>query len=72
MIVPRLRVNYTEVVLGSIVEPAELPELLRHVADYYEHNPDACVQLCAAPAPNCVPGHVAQPFAGNDNGRYYG
>lgn len=28
-------------------EPAELPELLRHVADFYDDNPGACEKLFA-------------------------
>lgn len=74
MHLPRLRVNHTDVVLGSVAEPAELPELLRHVADFYDDNPDVCESLFRAPAVRAVPPTVAHPFsgfAGNDNARYY-
>lgn len=47
-----------EIPLGGIGEAGDVPELLRHVADFYDDNPDALAELlsgsrpftCAAPA----------------------
>lgn len=43
-----LMVAGRSVPLGVIqAESAELPELLRHVADFYDDNPDSCEKLFA-------------------------
>lgn len=39
----------SETPLGVVSEPADVPELLRHVADFYDDNPDECVELLNTP-----------------------
>lgn len=57
-----LNVAGKTVPLGAVhVEPGELPELLRHVADYYDDNPDVCAQLFALPA-GSKPPYLGSPF----------
>lgn len=59
--VPRLVVGAISKPLGVIEEPADLPELLRFAADYYDDNPDACERLFLPPT-SSVPRNVAAPF----------
>jgi hypothetical protein len=50
-----------EVALGVVEDPGCLPELLRHVADYYDDNPTDCASLLAEPAgPRVLP--LLDPF----------
>lgn len=66
-----LRVAGLAKLLGQASEPGEIPELLRHIADYYDDNPDACAQLFtggsstpAAIAPD-GPTYLCDPFGGD-------
>ncbi len=53
-----------EIPLGHVVAPAELPELLRHVAEYYDANPDDCRKLLGEWPPSSRPASaIADPFA---------
>lgn len=59
-----LRVGHNQRVLGQIFEPEDLPELLRHVADYYDDNPDDCAELFnASSGTSLSTGNLLNPFA---------
>jgi hypothetical protein len=58
--------------LGQALEPGDIPELLRHVADYYDDNPDDCEQLfssSSAPRVETIPApcrdYLTDPFGGD-------
>jgi hypothetical protein len=50
-----------EVALGAVSRSEDVPELLRHVAEYYQANPDDCAALLAELRPAVRP--VSDPFA---------
>lgn len=63
MIYPVLDVAGKRTPLGGVAGPGELPELLRHVAGFYDDNPDVCAELFSAPVPFSLPRLFHDPFA---------
>jgi hypothetical protein len=58
--------------LGQAFEPGDVPELLRHVADYYDDNPDDCATLffgrvgaTTFATPATVLDYLTDPFGGD-------
>ena len=52
-------------VLGMVTDAAQIPELLRHVADYYDDHPDDLAQLFADGSAQLRvgPSFMVDPFA---------
>lgn len=51
-------------VLGLAYEPGDIPELLRHVADFYDDNPPDCAELYSGRGDRLStgPGYLVDPF----------
>ncbi len=60
-----LTVGSVRKLLGQCFEPADVPELLRHVADYYDDNPDACADLLSLAPPVTAQEWLTNPFGGD-------
>ena len=59
-----LYVGRSRRMLGQVFEPGDIPELLRHVADFYDDNPSDCAVLFAGPDGLWAtgPAYLADPF----------
>jgi hypothetical protein len=61
--------------LGHVYGPEALPELLRHVADYWTENPAECAAAFDGDPRRGVPRNVAFPFSSPyvaiDNANYF-
>ncbi len=66
-----LRVGGLPRLLGQAFEPGDVPELLRHVADYYDDNPSDCEKLFSGTSDRpdhllpASPLYLSDPFGGD-------